>query len=178
MARKFEERRVDGIIVTASRVGAQYVPLLTHMQVPIVLLNNQHPSQFAHSVMIANVQASLDATRHLIALGHRRIAYLGDRYGYQSDTERFAGYRQALEEAGLPFEPSLVVHGDGKPEGAEAAIADCSPCRSRPPPSSAITICRHWARCGRSATTVCGFPRTFPSWALTICTSASTWIHR
>ena len=53
-----KERRVDGIIVTASRVGAQYVPLFTHMQVPIVLLNNQHPSQFAHSVMIANVQAS------------------------------------------------------------------------------------------------------------------------
>jgi DNA-binding LacI/PurR family transcriptional regulator len=123
VARKFEERRVDGIIVTASRVGAQYVPLLSHMQVPIVLLNNQHPSQFAHSVMIANVQASLDATRHLIALGHRRIAYLGDRYGYQSDTERFSGYRQALEEAGLLLEPSLVAHGDGKPEGAEAAIA-------------------------------------------------------
>ena len=124
VARKFEERRVDGIIVTASRVGAQYVPLLTQMQVPIVLLNNQHPGHFAHSVMIANVQASLDATRHLIALGHRRIAYLGDRYGHQSDTERFSGYRQALEEAGLQFEPRLVVHGDGKPEGAKAAVAD------------------------------------------------------
>jgi DNA-binding LacI/PurR family transcriptional regulator len=124
VARKFEERRVDGIIVTASRVGAQYVPLLTHMQVPIVMLNNQHPSQFAHSVMIANVQASLDATRHLIGLGHRRIAYLGDRHGYQSDAERHAGYRRALEEVGLPFEPRLVVHGDGKPEGAEAGIAE------------------------------------------------------
>ena len=124
VVRKFEERRVDGIIVTASRVGARYVPLLSHMQVPIVLLNNQHPSQFAHSVMIANVQASLDASRHLIALGHRRIAYLGDRYGYQSDAERYAGYRQALEEAGLPFEPLLVAHGDGKPEGAGTAIAD------------------------------------------------------
>jgi DNA-binding LacI/PurR family transcriptional regulator len=124
VARKFEERRVDGIIVTASRVGAQYVPLLSHMQVPIVLLNNQHPSQFAHSVMIANVQASLDVTRHLLALGHRRIAYLGDRYGHQSDTERFSGYRQALEEAGLPFEPALVAHGDGKPEGAEPAVAE------------------------------------------------------
>jgi DNA-binding LacI/PurR family transcriptional regulator len=124
VARKFEERRVDGIIVTASRVGAQYVPLFSHMQVPIVLLNNQHPSQFAHSVMIANVQASLDATRHLIALGHRRIAYLGDRYGYQSDAERYTGYRQAVEERYLPFEPLLVAHGDGKPEGAETAIAD------------------------------------------------------
>ena len=124
VARKFEERRVDGIIVTASRVGAQYVPLFTHMQVPIVMLNNQHPSQFAHSVMIANVGASLDAVRHLMALGHRRIAYLGDRNGHQSDAERLAGYRQALEEGGLPFDPLLVAHGDGKPEGAENAIAD------------------------------------------------------
>jgi DNA-binding LacI/PurR family transcriptional regulator len=123
VARKFEERRVDGIIVTASRVGAQYVPLFTHMQVPIVLLNNQHPSQSAHSVMIANTQASMDAVRHLIALGHRRIAYLGDRYGHQSDTERFSGYRQALQEGGLPYEPVLVAHGDGKPEGAEIAVA-------------------------------------------------------
>ncbi|MCU1233387.1 MAG: transcriptional regulator, LacI family [Candidatus Solibacter sp.] len=124
VARKFEERRVDGIIVTASRVGAQYVPLLTHMQVPIVLLNNQHPSQFAHSVMIDNVQASLDAMRYLIRLGHRRIAYLGDRSGYQSDAERYQGYHQALREAGLPLEPSLTVHGDGKPEGAEAPAAE------------------------------------------------------
>jgi DNA-binding LacI/PurR family transcriptional regulator len=122
VAQKFEERRVDGIIVTASRVGAQYVPLLNHMQVPIVLLNNQHPSQFAHSIMIANVQASLDAMRYLIRLGHRRIAYLGDRSGYQSDEERFTGYRQALSEAGLSVEPSLIVHGDGKPEGAQAPV--------------------------------------------------------
>ncbi len=123
VARKFEERRVDGIIVTSSRVGAQYVPLLSQMQVPIVLLNNQHPSQFAHSVMIANTQASLDVTRHLIGLGHSRIAYLGDRYGHQSDTERFSGYLQALEAAGLHFEPELAVHGDGKAEGAAAAIS-------------------------------------------------------
>jgi DNA-binding LacI/PurR family transcriptional regulator len=124
VAQKFEERRVDGIIVTASRVGAQYVPLLTHMQVPIVLLNNQHPSQYAHSVMIDNVEASLNVTRHLSALGHRRIAYLGDRNGYQSDAERHEGYRRALHERGLTYDSSLVVHGDGKPEGGEAAMAE------------------------------------------------------
>jgi DNA-binding LacI/PurR family transcriptional regulator len=123
VARKFEEQRVDGIIVTSSRVGARYVPLLAHMQVPIVLLNNQHPGQYAHSVMIANREASREVTRHLISLGHRRIAYLGDRHGYQSDTERFAGYRDALREARIRFQPSLVVHGDGKPEGAETAAA-------------------------------------------------------
>jgi DNA-binding LacI/PurR family transcriptional regulator len=165
VARKFEERRVDGIIVTASRVGAQYVPLLEHMQVPIVLLNNQHPSQFAHSVMIANVQASLDATRHLIALGHRRIAYLGDRYGYQSD--------RPWRKAACRSTNNWWRTETASRKAPKRRSRSCSPCFNHPPPSSATTICRHWAPCGRSATMACGFPRTSPSWVSTTCTSAS-----
>ncbi len=122
VVRAFEERRVDGIIVTSSRVGAIYVEKLSQARVPIVLLNNQHPSEFMHSVMIDNVNASLAATRHLIDLGHTRIAYIGDRNGCQSDTERFGGYRTALDLAYLPFRPEYVVHGDGKPEGGAAAM--------------------------------------------------------
>jgi DNA-binding LacI/PurR family transcriptional regulator len=97
--------------------------MLSKMRVPIVLLNNQHPSEFAHSVMIANTDASIAATMHLIGLGHRRIAYIGDRNGRQSDTERFAGYRYALDSSDLPFDPELVFHGDGNPEGGMAGIA-------------------------------------------------------
>jgi LacI family repressor for deo operon, udp, cdd, tsx, nupC, and nupG len=128
----FAERRVDGIVVTSSRVGALYTPLLSEMMVPIVLINNQHPGQFVHSVMIDNLPASRDATNHLIRLGHRRIAYVGDRYGHQSDTERFAGYREALAQAGLPFLPELVVHGDGKPEGGTLTM-DKLLCLPNPP---------------------------------------------
>lgn len=122
VVRAFEERRVDGIIVTSSRVGAVYVELLSQTRVPIVLLNNQHPSQFIHSVMIDNLSASLHATRYLIQLGHTGVAYIGDRYGCQSDTERFGGYRSALDLALLPFHPEYVVHGDGRPEGGAAAM--------------------------------------------------------
>ena len=132
VAHAFEERRVDGIIVTSSRVGAMHVPLMERMHVPVVLLNNQHPSDFAHSVLIDNVQASMDATRFLVLLGHRRIAYLGDRFGHQSDTERFTGYRRAMEEAGLGFAPELVAHGDGKPEGGEQAMAHLLDLPNRP----------------------------------------------
>lgn len=116
VVRAFEERRVDGIIVTSSRVGATYVELLSRTRVPIVLLNNQHPSDYVYSVMIDNVGASMCATRHLIGLGHRRIAYIGDRFGCQSDTERFSGYLSALDLAGLPFTPEYVTHGNGRPE--------------------------------------------------------------
>jgi DNA-binding LacI/PurR family transcriptional regulator len=73
--------------------------------------------------MIENLDASREATEHLIGLGHRRIGYVGDRYGHHSDAERFAGYREALQKAGLPFVPELVAHGDGKAEGGAPAMS-------------------------------------------------------
>ena len=123
VVRTFEERRVDGIIVTASRVGALHLPLLSRMNVPIVLLNNQHPSDFAHSVMIENFSASYEATTHLVDLGHHKIAYIGDRNGRQSDTERFGGYRQGLDSGNLPFQPEYVLYGSGTPESGKEAMA-------------------------------------------------------
>ncbi len=122
VVRSLEERRVDGVIVTASRVGGLYLPTLSRMHIPVVLLNNQHPGEYTPSVMIANQEASAEATRHLVRLGHRRIGYVGDRNGRQSDTERFAGYREALEEADIHFQPELVVHGDGKADGGMQAM--------------------------------------------------------
>lgn len=122
VVQSFSERRVEGIVVTSSRVGALYLPLLAEMRIPIVLVNNQHPGEFVNSILIENVKGSADAVNHLIQLGHKRIAYVGDRFGYQSDTERFAGYREALERTGLPFAPELVVHGDGKCEGGMMGV--------------------------------------------------------
>jgi DNA-binding LacI/PurR family transcriptional regulator len=122
VVRTFAERRVDGIIVTSSRVCALYLPLLSEMMVPIVLLNNHHPGAFVHSVMIRNQEGGRAAASHLIELGHRRIAYLGDQFGHQSDAERCAGYRKALHAAGIQFIPELVVQGDGKPEGGLRAM--------------------------------------------------------
>jgi DNA-binding LacI/PurR family transcriptional regulator len=123
VVRAFEERRVEGIIVTSSRVGAIYVEMLSQTRVPIVLLNNQHPSDFMHSVTIDNPAASFEAVRHLIDLNHRRIAYIGDRFGCQSDTDRFGGYRSALDLAYLPFAPEYVAHGNGKSDGGASAMA-------------------------------------------------------
>jgi DNA-binding LacI/PurR family transcriptional regulator len=128
----FAERRVDGIIVTSSRVGALYLPLLSEMMVPIVLVNDHHPGAFVHSVMICNQEGSRAVAEHLTSLGHRRIAYIGDQFGYQSDTERLAGYREALEEAGIPCLPEYVVHGDSKPDGAMRAMDSLLALSQRP----------------------------------------------
>lgn len=131
----FHERRVDGIIVTSSRVGALHMPLLGELNVPTVLINNQHPSEFAHSVMIDNVSASCAATQHLIQLGHKRIAYIGDQFGFESNAERLLGYRQALAGARLRFLSELVMRGDGKAEGGMEAM---SKLLSLPKPPTAV----------------------------------------
>lgn len=115
------ERRVDGIIVTSSRVGALYLALLEELNVPIMLVNDQYPGEFVHSVMIENVAGARAAVEHLIGLGHRRIAYVGDRLGYQTDAERLAGYKEALRHAGIEFTAALVKEGDGRPEAAITA---------------------------------------------------------
>lgn len=122
MVQELAERRVDGIIVTSSRVGALYLSMLKEMMVPIVLVNDQHPGEFVHSIMIRNREAARAMTEHMLALGHRRVAYLGDKFGYQSDAERLAGYRDALDAAKIPFTEELVVRGDGKPGAAMQAM--------------------------------------------------------
>jgi DNA-binding LacI/PurR family transcriptional regulator len=121
VVRSFRERRVDGIVVASSRVGSLYASALGEMAIPIVLLNNQSSGTFAHAVTIDNIDGGLQATKHLIRLGHVRIAYLGDRLGFQSDSERFAGYRKALKQARIRFEANLLERGDGKIPGARDA---------------------------------------------------------
>jgi DNA-binding LacI/PurR family transcriptional regulator len=124
VVRSFQERRVDGIVVASSRVGSLYMPLLGEMNIPIVLLNNQSPGAFVDAVTIDNVDGAMQATRHLIELGHKRIAYMGDRFGLQSDAERLKGYRKALRRAQSPCLEELVTHGDGKTAGARDAAAE------------------------------------------------------
>lgn len=86
--RSFGERRVDGVLVMASRVGALYLPLLNELDVPLVLIDNQHPGDFGYSISTDDRGGARLAVRHLIELGHSRIGYIGDQYGLQSDEDR------------------------------------------------------------------------------------------
>jgi LacI family transcriptional regulator/LacI family repressor for deo operon, udp, cdd, tsx, nupC, and nupG len=119
----FYERRVDGVLVLASRVGAQYLSWSSTTKSPIVLINSHHRGEFTYSVRIDNPNAAKIATSHLIELGHKRIAYIGDEFGFQSDSERFSGYQKALSEARLSSDPKLVVYGDGTPGSGSAAMS-------------------------------------------------------
>lgn len=106
----FHRRRVDGMIVIASRVGSLYAERLQELQVPIVLINNQADGEYIYSVRVDDQRGAQVAVEHLLALGHRRVGYVGCHFRPPSNRRRLEGYRQALQKAGLSYAPELVLH--------------------------------------------------------------------
>lgn len=98
----FHRRRVDGIIVAASRLSSRYRDRLARIQVPIVLVN-QHTedSPGFHAVAFDELAGARLATEHLISKGHQRIGYLGLGNRQRSNTLRLQGYQDALAAAGI-----------------------------------------------------------------------------
>jgi DNA-binding LacI/PurR family transcriptional regulator len=117
-------KRVDGVIVTASRVGALYLEYLEQIGGPIVLINNhnEESGRYTFSVTVDNRHGGRLATEHLVQLGHRRIAYVAGPANHSSDLDRLAGYRQALVEGGIEPDPTLAITGNGRPDGGEQAL--------------------------------------------------------
>lgn len=126
-------KRVDGVVVTSSRVGALYQEHLDRLGVPVVLINS-HSEQggpYTFSINVDNQHGGWLATRHLIEQAHRRVAYITgpDDHVFPSDSKlgsddlaRLAGYRHALREAGMKFSPALVEAGTGRTGGGERAL--------------------------------------------------------
>lgn len=117
-------QRVAAVIVTSSRVGALHQERLSAAGVPVILLNS-HSQQFSShtlSVRVDDVHGGRLATEHLLALGHRRIAHVLGLAGHSPSTDRLEGYRAALAAAGILPAPALIVAGDGRLGGGEAAF--------------------------------------------------------
>jgi LacI family transcriptional regulator/LacI family repressor for deo operon, udp, cdd, tsx, nupC, and nupG len=117
-------KRVDGVVVTSSRVGVLYQDHLDRLGVPVVLVNShsQQRGAYMFSISVDNKHGGYLATRHLVDQGHRRIAYVTGSADHSDDLDRLAGYRQALVQAGIAFEPDLVVPGTGRVGGGERAL--------------------------------------------------------
>ena len=78
---------------------------------PIVAVDPHLGGSSIPTVTSQNYEGALTATRHLLELGHRRIGFLAGRHDLESARKREAGYRAALESAGVPFDPELVAAG-------------------------------------------------------------------
>jgi LacI family transcriptional regulator len=131
LAEAFAGRGVDGLIVAPAPGDHSY--LLRERAAGVALVFVDRPPGFidADVVLSDNAGGARAATEHLIAAGHERIAFLGDRPELATAAERLRGYREALATHGLA-DPELVWWPDG---GAYDATRDLL---SRPDPPTAV----------------------------------------
>ena len=106
------DKQVDGIIFLDNVVRERALPTAEQSTLVFVFLN-EYAAQSKHpSIIPDDRQGGYIATRHLLSLGHRRIAYIGGRLKHEASNARMQGYRDALEEAAIPFDPTLVQGRD------------------------------------------------------------------
>jgi LacI family transcriptional regulator len=95
--------RVDGLLIISLAPHDREVEAIAEAGVPTVLVDAVHPQ--LPRIVIDDVYGGHLATRHLLELGHERIAFVGDttdpRFGFRSSERRFSGYRHALTQAGI-----------------------------------------------------------------------------
>ncbi|MFC4309754.1 LacI family DNA-binding transcriptional regulator [Steroidobacter flavus] len=113
-------RRVDGIIIFSGRLQDRQLATYAK-QVPLVVSGRSLKATNIFSLPVDDEQGALLATRHLIELGHKRIAFIAGILDHPDASLRFKGYRRALADAGIPHDPKLVVPGDFHEEGGVEA---------------------------------------------------------
>jgi LacI family transcriptional regulator/LacI family repressor for deo operon, udp, cdd, tsx, nupC, and nupG len=104
---------VDGVITASSRLSDAQLERLAGCGTPVVLVNRQSEGTRGGlpSVQVDNFGGALLAVRHLVELGHEKIAYLGATNRPAANRERERGYRHAMREAYLPLRDAWVRSG-------------------------------------------------------------------
>jgi len=109
--RVLSARQIDALIVLDSLVPEEYLLRLAR-KMPLVLFGRRIKGLERSTLLVDNFRGAYLGTRHLIELGHTQIAHIAGPAHHPDAKERLEGYRKALEEAAIPFDPGLVVGGD------------------------------------------------------------------
>jgi DNA-binding LacI/PurR family transcriptional regulator len=129
-------RRVDAVLVLTLSLTEEETATLATLDRPMAVVGARVRGW--SSVCIDDQRAARQAVEHLVALGHRRIAYLGgslvDQLDLAAPLDRLAGFRRSMAQAGLPVHPPWEVAGDfSARSGAASATALLE---SSPPPTA------------------------------------------
>ncbi|MFN8110270.1 MAG: LacI family DNA-binding transcriptional regulator [Thermoleophilia bacterium] len=105
--------KADGVVIVSLPPTDAEVQRFVEAGTPVVLLDAHHPQ--LPSIVTDNVAGGELATRHLLDLGHRRIAFIGDPpanpYGFTSSVDRRTGYTNALVAHGITPDPAYIAEG-------------------------------------------------------------------
>jgi len=119
------ERNVDGVIL-AGKVPDGLIHYIKQIDIPILFID-YFPANGGNypAVLIDNIAGAKQAIKHLIKKGHNQIAFVGGDITHPSIQERFLGYKQALEEAKIPFDENLVIIDEDYPGDKNGYSALC-----------------------------------------------------
>ncbi|WP_344792872.1 LacI family DNA-binding transcriptional regulator [Gryllotalpicola daejeonensis] len=116
-------RQPRGVILLMSELSARVATRLRSRELPIVTINPfGAPPKETTTIGSADWDGGYAATRHLLELGHRRIAIIKGPEGMRASAQRLAGYRTAMETAGIRVRPEWIkpgrfIHSDGYEQG-------------------------------------------------------------
>ena len=118
-----QSRSADALILIGTRRGdAELASLLERSTIPSLVVIRGIESEQVYEVSADNRNCGYTATRYLIDMGHCAIGFIGALPGVSMAEERLNGYRQALEEAGIGYDETLVVPGDYYQESGATGV--------------------------------------------------------
>lgn len=107
-----QSHRVDGVVLNRTRLIDWRVDYLAENKIPFVTLGKGSTDVDYPYIDIQDSAAVEELVTHLAQKGHKRIAYIGASPNLVIQSDRFRGYQNGLQAAGLPFSESLVKEGD------------------------------------------------------------------
>jgi LacI family transcriptional regulator len=122
LVRGFIARRADGLILAPASSDQSYLGTQVRAGTAVVCIDREAGHLGVDSVITTNVSGAAEGVRHLLSMGHRRIAFLGDRQSIITERQRFDGYNQAMASAGLTADPALIAHGLYDEQIADGAV--------------------------------------------------------
>ncbi len=127
-------RRVDGVLLAIAHdtTDISHVTDMIGAGIPVVCLDRIHGKLKVDSVTVDNIKGSQTCVRHLISMGHRRIAIITGAMGLGTARDRFRGYKMALEEAKLKVDPEMIKEGNFRTEGGYLGAKELLLQRDRP----------------------------------------------
>lgn len=122
--RALAEQRVDGLIFTPTQTNESTWEIIQRQTYPVVLLDRVTESLALDCVATDHYSGALKATKHLISLGHKRIAHISGPKDVRPSQERINGYCAALIQAGIPVDETLILTYDFTREAGRSAYND------------------------------------------------------
>ena len=139
------DQRVDGLIICPTGDNGALLGELDRSGTPVIGVIRRDEAAALETVLAADPEGAFAGTRHLLALGHRRIGLIVGRQETTSGRERLAGYRRALQEAGIAFDPALIHSGRYEPE---TGLAGCASLLDMAEPPTALFVANHESSLG------------------------------